>query len=99
MMDRFRNDQEFKEIDESIFYMFKLYQGTQSKIYGSLETTIVSTMEMCLVLVMIEIVVIGFLYPLSLIFNYNQEKFELSKLYVSFLLIPTPVSQFIKTFS
>lgn len=75
MVERFRNDPEFKEIDESIFYMFKLYQGTQSKIYGSLETTIVSTMDMCLLLVMMEIAVIGVLYPLSLIKNYRQEKF------------------------
>jgi len=79
--------------------MFKLYQGTQAKIYDSLQKTIISTMSMSLFLIIVEVLCIGILFPISLYLNYKQEKIELSKLYVSFLLIPSPVSQFIKIFS
>jgi hypothetical protein len=54
---------------------------------------------MSLFLIIIEVICIGVLFPISLYLNYKQEKIELSKLYVSFLLIPSPVSQFIKIFS
>lgn len=46
-----------------------------------------------------EVIIIGLLYGIVLYMNYKNEKIELSKIYVSFLLIPTPVSKLIKAFA
>ncbi len=46
-----------------------------------------------------ELIIIGLGYPIVLFLNLRNEKIELSKIYVSFLLIPTPVSRMIKAFA
>lgn len=51
--------------------MFKLFQATQSKIYESLEKTIVSTLGVCLGIILIEIFIFGIIYPLTLLMNYR----------------------------
>lgn len=98
MVETFRG-LDFREIDESIIFMFKMYQATQSRIYLSLEKTIVSLIWFSVIIVAIEVTIIGLSYPVVLIMNYNNEKIELSKIYVSFLLIPTPVSKMIRSFA
>lgn len=98
MVETFR-ELDFREIDESIIFMFKMYQATQSRIYLSLEKTIVSLIWFSVIIVAIEVTIIGLSYPVVLIMNYNNEKIELSKIYVSFLLIPTPVSKMIRSFA
>jgi hypothetical protein len=47
----------------------------------------------------VELIIIGLGYPIVLFLNLRNEKIELSKIYVSFLLIPTPVSRMIKAFA
>lgn len=90
---------DFREIDESIIYMFKMYQATQSRIYLSLEKTIKSLLDFAAIIVVAELIIIGLGYPIVLFLNLRNEKIELSKIYVSFLLIPTPVSRMIKAFA
>ncbi len=48
---------------------------------------------------LIEILLVGLIYPLFLVYNYKNEKVQLSQLYVSFLLIPTPLAKLLKPFS
>lgn len=49
-------------------------------------------------IVVIEVLIIGILYPIFLFFNFKAEKVSLSELYVSFLLIPTPLVKILKCF-
>ncbi len=56
-------------------------------------------MQFALAIIIIEVFIIGVCYPIVLILNFKHEKIELSKIYVSFLLIPTPVSKMIKAFA
>lgn len=56
-------------------------------------------MSFSLIIGLAELFIIGVMYPFYLYKNYRHEKFELSKLYVSFLLIPSPVSKMIKAFA
>jgi hypothetical protein len=63
---------DFREIDESMIFMFKMYQATQSRIYESLGQAIINIMDTSYLLVMVEIFLLGLAYPLFLAYNYNS---------------------------
>ena len=82
-----------------MIFMFKMYQATQARIYGSLGKAIINILANSYWVVVLEAAAVGLLYPLFLLYNFKKEKFELSKLYVSFLLIPTPLARLLKSFT
>ena len=43
-------------------------------------------------LVIIELIIMAIFNPIDLIVNYKYQYIQLSKLYISFLLIPMPIS-------
>jgi hypothetical protein len=63
---------DFREIDESMIFMFKMYQATQSRIYESLGQAIINIMDTSYLFVLAEIFLVGLAYPLFLAYNYNS---------------------------
>ena len=81
---------EFKNIDYSIFFMFKIYQATQARIFISLNEAIQGNSKFDYVLFSLQILVFVVVIGFSWLFV-KREKRAISNLAGRILLVPLPV--------